>query len=818
MELNIRVNLQDRYLKLQEVHALAAGDIYNPITFDFGESVTADLASLTLTLERMDVSPAQTVASVVGFQSVDNHSRCVRGLLSLVTAALAEWFSQASDPIQSVRATLSDSSGGGRVYAVCTLPIILRAFNESGNVNPYYTSAQVDDLLGRKQDNLTAQNPLALSGTILSIATAATNVLGVVKTTSVVSDLTNYTACPIVNGVPYYERFDEGLGLAGYNQTGLVKTTSQVADSTGYTPAPIIAGVPYFRDTQYSAAGVSLGLIRSGEYTDLTGFTRCPVMDGYVYFRDTVGDAAGINHFGLVKTTSTTYDVTNFLPCPIVNGVPYYQDTGSTYGLGGYGVRGLVTTTSTVSDVTNYAPCPVVNGIPYYRDTGSTYGLGGYDTPGLVKSLLNVDVSGMEVSPVVNGVPYYHDTTYSAATTVLGLVRTTSGVSDVSGYDPCPIVNGVPYYRDTNTTYSAATTSLGLVRTGSGVTDVSSYTPCPIVNGVPYYKDTIPASVATAAYDVLGVVKSGTDSTDITGMSPCVIANGIPYYKDTYDAYGLAGVSAGLVRGDSQVITGFLKCPVVNGYVYYQNTDTTYGLAGLNTIGLVKTTSSVTNSAGYTPCPIINGVPYYRDTNTTYDTACYGTYGLVRSGSSRSSTDSDDIACPIISGVPYYRDTTYEAGGYNSLGLVKTTSQVSDLSGYDPCPLVGGVPYYKTAASLASLSYLVRTESSVTLQDRAMNRLTMADSSDVTLVFPSAVNENGLRARDFTLLVTLPAGSTSVGKLNMPSGLYFYWADGDHPLADNLERDEDSTVYYQFYFTEFDTDTFRVSRIRLSNS
>lgn len=36
--------------------------------------------------------------------------------------------------------------------------------------------------------------------------------------------------------------------------------------------------------------------------------------------------------------------------------------------------------------------------------------------------------------------------------------------------------------------------------------------------------------------------------------------------------------------------------------------------AGRNTLGGVKTTSSVTSATGYTACPIISGVPYYKDT------------------------------------------------------------------------------------------------------------------------------------------------------------------------------------------------------------
>lgn len=43
-----------------------------------------------------------------------------------------------------------------------------------------------------------------------------------------------------------------------------------------------------------------------------------------------------------------------------------------------------------------------------------------------------------------------------------------------------------------------------------------------------------------------------------------------------------------------------------------------------DSLGGVKTTSTVTSASGYTPTPIIDGVPYYKDTNTTYNNAGLG--------------------------------------------------------------------------------------------------------------------------------------------------------------------------------------------------
>lgn len=77
--------------------------------------------------------------------------------------------------------------------------------------------------------------------------------------------------------------------------------------------------------------------------------------------------------------------------------------------------------------------------------------------------------------------------------------------------------------------------------------------------------------------------------------------------------------------------------------IQLKNGLTTKGVIGSATIptgangqlGLVKTTSNVSDATGYTAVPIIGGVPYYKDTNTTYSdmkgatSAEAGAHGLV---------------------------------------------------------------------------------------------------------------------------------------------------------------------------------------------
>ena len=54
---------------------------------------------------------------------------------------------------------------------------------------------------------------------------------------------------------------------------GGVKTTSNVSDVTNYTPAPIVGGIPYYRDTTYSAASANAaGLMSAADYAKLAAF------------------------------------------------------------------------------------------------------------------------------------------------------------------------------------------------------------------------------------------------------------------------------------------------------------------------------------------------------------------------------------------------------------------------------------------------------------------------------------------------------------------------------------------------------------------
>ena len=147
-------------------------------------------------------------------------------------------------------------------------------------------------------------NGIAANANNYSLPTASST-LGGVKTTSNVSDVSTYTACPIVGGIPYYKDTNTTYSLATSSIDGLmsktdkskldgiannannyslptaskdtlggVTTSSTVSSNSGYTACPIIGGIPYYKDTNttYSVATTSAnGLMSSTMVTKLNG-------------------------------------------------------------------------------------------------------------------------------------------------------------------------------------------------------------------------------------------------------------------------------------------------------------------------------------------------------------------------------------------------------------------------------------------------------------------------------------------------------------------------------------------------------------------
>lgn len=101
--------------------------------------------------------------------------------------------------------------------------------------------------------------------------------------------------------------------VASSSDFGMVKTTSNVTDKTDYTPAPIIDGIVYYKDTdtKYTlpTAGAELGGVKTtSTVTNVTGFTACPIVEGVPYYYDhtyqimTAATASANGKYGLVPS------------------------------------------------------------------------------------------------------------------------------------------------------------------------------------------------------------------------------------------------------------------------------------------------------------------------------------------------------------------------------------------------------------------------------------------------------------------------------------------------------------------------------------
>ena len=142
MKLTIRCDTRHPELfRLEEAHALCAGDLYNPLVLEgLGDGFDPD----TLTVSVLDPSDGSSLSayggSPDGFVRVPGHAGCAQGLLGMRTAALAALHDAAlaredssgdagSSPPEFVfeaRLVVSDAS---KTWAAGSVPVVLRALD-----------------------------------------------------------------------------------------------------------------------------------------------------------------------------------------------------------------------------------------------------------------------------------------------------------------------------------------------------------------------------------------------------------------------------------------------------------------------------------------------------------------------------------------------------------------------------------------------------------------------------------------------------------------------------------------------------------------
>lgn len=712
MKLTLEVYPAAHRVGVVEYHALASGDVYNPLEVDLsglsaGELSAVDAATFSVVLSRP--SDGTTLCSATRFESSPGHPAVLRSSMRVASEAVDLWFSEAASWSASVTCVVSDAS---RVYASCDVPFILRPSTSAAS--DFYTKAETDALLAETQAALMVSGdaPCLFDGKELSFRLASRGVVGSVTTTAVEpSDMSGWSATPVVGGVPYYRSH----GLAG-ESAGLVK--SGTAKTGSMRPCAVVDGVPYYDVPPSADVGVP-GLV-SGSSSDVSGMARSPVVGGAVYYRDTTYGLASYGVPGLVSPAAADAGSPAGLePCPFVGGAPYYRNTDTTYGPAGDGVLGLVKSGVSVATVDGYEPCPVVDGVPYYRNVDTTYGLASYRVPGLVKaSKYNTNYEARVAMIDGDGILYTrYPPIVGDSSGFAGLVRDPSdrtGLTDVQakireGYSLCPNVKGHLFYRDT--TYAVASNGApGLLTTTSSVTDVDGYEPCPVVDGVPYFRPPTVVEYAPSGFDakdyVRSVVKDGAVYTrereavglaesvgetatglidgeasydavsdglsHVMGMDtfvPCLVKDGVVYSNATpiwdKDYPGLVKTTLD-VRSDEPSSDDYGKCVVYDAELYYGKPP----LASGATPGLVKTTSAVTVVDGYLPCPIVDAVPYYREPPV-------------------------DVAAVAVSVVPKLPVASSVTGNAGKVSPTKVPGVNVDRAPYEESPVVGGRVYFE---------------------------------------------------------------------------------------------------------------------------
>lgn len=212
---------------------------------------------------------------------------------------------------------------------------------------------------------------------------------------------------------------------------------------------------------------------------------------------------------------------------------------------------------------------------------------------------------------------------------------------------------------DNNTTYSVATTS---------------------ANGLMSSSDKSKLDAITASADAVSFTSSLTSGTKVGTIT--INGTGTDLYAPTNtDTHYTTGLKVGASN------TATANAAASNGSVYLNALDNT----------TVRDSHKITGSGATSVTSDANGVITISSTNTTYNAATQSANGLM-SAADKKKLDG------IASGANAY---TLPTASSSTLGGVKTSSSVTDASGYTACPIISGIPYYKDTNTTYTLAGLM---------------------------------------------------------------------------------------------------------------
>ena len=210
------------------------------------------------------------------------------------------------------------------------------------------------------------------------IRPASNEVEGYVKTTSTVTDVTDYTPCPVVNGVPYYlDATDDIADKADktYVDTNFNGMATAIDNHKADAVVHVTSNERMAWNNKTDKTYVDEQLTTKVDKEIGKGLSANDFTEEYKNKLDSIEEDA--NNYTLpVATTTTLGGVVVSASIPPVDAIGFdtFVNSSNNNKLitlirpASNTTEGYVRTTSAVTDVADYTPCPVIGGVPYYLD------------------------------------------------------------------------------------------------------------------------------------------------------------------------------------------------------------------------------------------------------------------------------------------------------------------------------------------------------------------------------------------------------------------------------------------------------------------
>lgn len=404
----------------------------------------------------------------------------------------------------------------------------------------------------------------------------ASSTLGGVKTTSTVADTSEYTACPIVSGIPYYKDTNTTYNKASSSTDGLMSKEDKTKLDSVEANAQVntVTGIKGNAESTYRTGDVNITYANIGAAASNHNHNASDINAGTL-------SADRIPGLDASKITSGTIDIAR-LPATALERLVTVTDETARKVL----TKSNIQIGDTVKETSTGKMYRVVDDTKLNSDSGYVeYTVG---TAGAV------DWSGVTNKPS-SYTPASHK---HGNITNDGKIGTTASLPIITGSDGVlqagsfgTAAGTFCQGNDSRLTNARNTPNSLTLKVKSGTTE-----------GTDLY--TFNGSTAKTLD-----IKQGSNITLTAASGALTIAA-----KDTTYSAATSSAAGLMSAADKSKLDGIAA----------QANNYSLPTAGKDALGGVKTNSTVTSTSGLTACPIIDGIPYYKDTNTTYSLSSLG--------------------------------------------------------------------------------------------------------------------------------------------------------------------------------------------------